>query len=394
MSERTIAIRVLNAIEEIDPDVWDRCATPGTEAGGRPESPFTTHRFLLALEASGSATAETGWAPHHLVAQDDCGGVIGVAPLYAKTHSQGEFVFDYGWADAFMRAGGRYYPKLQCSAPFTPASGRRLLARADAGIPAETIELALVQGACQLAQENDLSSLHITFCTEGEWTRLGAAGLLQRQDQQFHWENKDYASFDDFLASLASRKRKQVRKERERALESGVEIVTFSGDDLKEEHWRAFWRFYQDTGSRKWGSPYLTRDFYRQAQKTLRDDIALVMCRREGEWIAGALNFIGRETLYGRYWGCVEDHPCLHFEACYYQAIDIAIRMGLKRVEAGAQGAHKLARGYLPAATYSVHWIANPQFRHAVETYLDHERAAVADEIELLSEHSPFKKES
>lgn len=402
MTERTIAIRVLTGLDEISAADWDACADPGhgADAGGRangerPENPFLTHRFLLALEESGSATPATGWAPHHLVAEDpdDPGGPpLGVAPLYVKTHSQGEFVFDYGWAEAFMRAGGDYYPKLQCAAPFTPATGRRMLTRPGAAVPAETVELALIQGACQLASENDLSSLHITFCTEGEWRRLGEAGLLQRQDQQFHWLNDGYASFDDFLAALASRKRKQIRKERAQALANGVELVTLTGDALEDSHWDAFWRFYQDTGSRKWGTPYLTRAFFALAQERLRDDIALVLARRDGRWIAGALNFIGRETLFGRYWGCVEDHPCLHFEACYYQAIDIAIDLGLKRVEAGAQGAHKLARGYAPTATYSLHWIANPSFRRAVDRYLEQEREAVAEHIDALSDRTPFKK--
>ncbi|MEO1331398.1 MAG: GNAT family N-acetyltransferase [Pseudomonadota bacterium] len=391
--ETTIAIRVLGGLDEIDAAVWDACAAPEASDGGPPENPFLTHRFLNALEASGSATEAAGWAPHHLLAETADGDPLGAMPLYVKTHSQGEYVFDYGWADAFMRAGGRYYPKLQCSVPFTPATGRRLLARPDAPLPRETIELALIQGAGQIASENGLSSLHITFCTKGEYDRLGSAGLLQRQDQQFHWLNDGYADFDAFLDSLASRKRKQVRKERATAVSNGVELVTLIGDAIEPAHWDAFWRFYQDTGSRKWGRPYLTRAFFDIAHQTLRDDIALVLARREGRWIAGALNFIGRNALYGRYWGCLEDHPCLHFEACYYQAIDIAIARGLGRVEAGAQGAHKLARGYLPTPTYSLHWIANPSFRDAVARYLVEERAAIAEEIDALSEHSPFKKD-
>ncbi|MEO1291711.1 MAG: GNAT family N-acetyltransferase [Pseudomonadota bacterium] len=390
-AETAIAIRVLTGIDQIDAAVWDACADHAE--GPRPENPFLTHRFLLALEESGSATRRTGWAPHHLVAETEGGAVLGVMPLYVKSHSQGEYVFDYGWADAFMRAGGQYYPKLQCSVPFTPATGRRLLVSKNAVLPSETVELALVQGASELATQNELSSLHTTFCTEGEWTRLGAAGLLQRQDQQFHWLNDGYETFDDFLATLASRKRKQLRKERERALENGIEIVSFEGDALEPEHWDAFWQFYQDTGARKWGTPYLTREFFDIAQERLRDDIVLMLCRREGRWIAGALNFAGAETLYGRYWGCNEDHPCLHFETCYYQAIDYAIAHGMARVEAGAQGAHKLARGYRPVATHSVHWIAHPGLRNAVARYLDEERTAVAEEIGYLSDRSPFKKE-
>ncbi len=392
MAEDTITVRALDGIERIGAADWDLCACPEAMDGGRPIDPFTTHRFLLALEESGSATAETGWAPHHLVAETEAGELLGVAPLYVKTHSQGEYVFDYGWADAFARAGGAYYPKLQCAVPFTPAPGRRLLARRDASLPAETIERALVQAAAQIAADNGLSSLHLTFCTEGEWTRLGAAGLLQRQDQQFHWEDDGYADFEAFLDRLASKKRKQIRKERRTATENGVEIARLRGGAIEPEHWDAFWGFYQDTGARKWGAPYLTRRFFDIAHERLREDALLVMCRRNDAWIAGALNFIGRRTLYGRYWGCTEEHPCLHFEVCYYQAIDAALEMGLARVEAGAQGAHKLARGYAPRPTYSLHWIANPSFRRAVARYLEDERMMVAEEIELLSERTPFKK--
>ncbi|MEL6978019.1 MAG: GNAT family N-acetyltransferase [Pseudomonadota bacterium] len=392
------SLRLVRDIRDIDPAAWDRCA--GADGAGRPENPFLTHRFLAALEESGSASAKTGWAPHHLVLEreDD---IIGVAPLYVKGHSQGEYVFDHGWAEAFMRAGGRYYPKLQASVPFTPASGRRFLARRDLDLSEERIEAALARGACRICAENGLSSLHATFCTEGEWRRLGApeggdtgdgGAMLRRQDQQFHWQNAGYASFDAFLESLASRKRKQLRKEREKALESGVEILRLTGEAIEPAHWEAFWRFYQDTGMRKWGQPYLTRAFFDIAQRDLREDMLLVMCRREGRWIAGALNFIGRDALYGRYWGCEEDHPFLHFEACYYQAIDAAIELGLSRVEAGAQGAHKLARGYAPKPTYSLHWIAEPSFRAAVSRYLRQERAAVAEEIAYLSERTPFKK--
>ena len=395
MTELTIGIRTLRGLHEIEAAEWDACAAPEALDGGRPLNPFLTHRFLRALEESGSVHPREGWAPHHLVAETETetetGAVAGVMPLYAKTHSQGEYVFDYGWADAFQRAGGAYYPKLQCAVPFTPVTGRRLLARPDAPLPAATIELALIEGARQLAVANDLSSIHLTFCTKGEWDRLGAAGLLQRRDQQFHWVNDGYESFDDFLAALASRKRKQIRKERQTARASGVEIVHLTGDQIETEHWEAFWAFYQDTGARKWGTPYLTRRFFDLVQRDMREDTLLIMCRREGRWIAGALNFIGRETLYGRYWGCVEDHPCLHFETCYYQAIDAAIALGLKTVEAGAQGAHKLARGYAPVATYSLHWIAHPGLRDAVERYLAQEREAVAEEIAYLSDRTPFK---
>lgn len=401
-TETTLSLRLVHSIAEIPAAEWDACADA---LGARPENPFLTHRFLSALEESGSATEETGWAPHHLAleeARPGCGPrLLGVVPLYVKTHSQGEYVFDYGWADAFMRAGGRYYPKLQAAVPFTPATGRRFLARADIeDLPQEALETMLADGARRVCAENGLSSLHVTFCTAGEWTRLGAArpeeeaagGFLRRQDQQFHWESRGYADFDDFLADLASRKRKELKRERRIAVENGVEIHRLTGDALRPEHWDAFWEFYQDTGARKWGAPYLTRAFFDLVQRDLREDALLVLCRREGRWIAGALNFIGRETLYGRYWGAIEEHPCLHFETCYYQAIEAALELGLSRVEAGAQGAHKLARGYTPAPTYSLHWIANPSFRRAVARYLTEERAGVAEEIAYLAERAPFRK--
>lgn len=387
-----ISIAAHGAIAGMAAREWDACAAPETADGARPRDPFATHRFLLALEESGSVGGRSGWTPHHLVARSADGRLLGVMPLYVKTHSQGEYVFDHGWAQAFERAGGDYYPKLQASIPFTPVTGRRFLAHP--GADRDLVEAALLGGATQVATRAGLSSLHITFCTEGEWLRGGLRGLLQRQDQQFHWVNNGYADFDAFLAELASRKRKQIRKERATAVANGVEIVHLTGDALEPRHWEAFWRFYQDTGARKWGRPYLTRAFFDLAQERLRDDILLILCRREGRWIAGALNFIGRETLFGRYWGCVEEHPCLHFETCYYQAIDAAIALGLGRVEAGAQGAHKLARGYLPTPTYSLHWIANPGFRAAVEDYLVRERAAVAEEIGVLADHAPFRKET
>ena len=391
-SERVIEIRVEPGIDRIDPAAWDACAAPEARDGGRPRAPFLTHRFLSALEASGSATADQGWAPYHLVAEAE-GRVVGAMPLYLKGHSQGEYVFDYAWAHAWERAGGRYYPKLQSAVPFTPATGPRLLVHPDSDVEPETVRAALVQGAIELAEGNGLSSLHVTFCTEEEWELGGRLGLLQRTDQQFHWRNRGYPDFDAFLADLASRKRKQLRKERARATESGVEIRWLTGDDLRPEHWDAFWRFYQDTGSRKWGRPYLTRDFFDIVHQTMADDVALVMCRRDGRWIAGALNFIGRDTLFGRYWGCLEDHPFLHFEACYYQAIDFAIAHGLARVEAGAQGPHKIARGYEPVTTRSLHWIADPGLRRAIADYLRREREAVDEEHELLAALMPFRKE-
>jgi predicted N-acyltransferase len=370
---------------------WDACAAPETADNGRPEYPFLTHRFLAALEESGSATPRTGWAPHHLVATIG-GQVEGVMPLYLKSHSQGEYVFDHSWAYAFDRAGGDYYPKLQASVPFTPATGPRLLVRPDGQVPPDTARAALLQGAKQLAERHGISSVHVTFCTEEEWRLGGEAGFLRRTDQQFHWMNRGYGSFDDFLAALASRKRKTLRKERAEAVSNGIEIEWIGGKELRDEHWDAFWRFYQDTGSRKWGRPYLTRDFFRLAHERFPDDILLVMARRQGRWVAGALNLVGRETLFGRYWGCVEEHPCLHFEVCYYQAIDYAIRHGLGRVEAGAQGAHKLARGYEPVTTRSLHWITDPGFRRAVCQYLEGERDAVARENAALAGRMPFRK--
>jgi predicted N-acyltransferase len=315
--------------------------------------------------------------------------VIACAALYAKTHSQGEYIFDHNWAHAYDRAGGRYYPKLQMAVPFTPATGRRFLVRP--GFE-ELGRAALVQGAVRLAAENRLSSLHVTFCTEGEAEAGARMGLLHRVTQQFHWENRGYADFDAFLADLSSRKRKNIRKERETAAAFGGEIVSLTGDAIEPGHWDHFWRFYQDTGARKWGTPYLTRAFFDRAQETLRDDILLVLAIRNGRPVAGALNFIGRETLFGRYWGCTEDHPCLHFELCYYRAIDWAIAQRMGRVEAGAQGAHKLARGYLPNETHSLHWFADDRFSKAVEQYLAAERQAVDEEIEVLTSYGPFRK--
>ncbi|MEM7506112.1 MAG: GNAT family N-acetyltransferase [Pseudomonadota bacterium] len=387
----TLEIEVLQGLDTIEPAEWDACAAPELADGGPPIDPFTTHAFLYSLETSGSATARTGWAPHHLVARFG-GEVVGALPLYLKGHSQGEYVFDYAWADAWERAGGEYYPKLQASVPFTPATGRRFLARPDTVLPVETIQGALMEGAVTLCNRHDISSLHITFCTEDEWQMGGEMGMLQRLDQQFHWVNDGYASFDDFLNALASRKRKQLRKERARAIENGVTIHQLRGDQISAEHWEAFWIFYQDTGMRKWGRPYLTREFFDQAQARMADNILLILCEREGRWIAGALNFIGRETLYGRYWGCREDHPCLHFETCYYQAIDFAIANGLQRVEAGAQGGHKLARGYGPVTTHSLHHLPDPGFRSAVERFLKAERDAVGRDNAALAEMTPFKK--
>ena len=388
MQEQDVEIRVVSSLRDIDARDWDACACPEAAEGQRPLDPFTTHRFLRALEVSGSVGTGTGWQPQYLTARVD-GVLIGVAPMYVKSHSQGEYIFDHNWAHAYERAGGRYYPKLQIAVPHTPATGRRFLVRPGF----ETTGFAaLAQGAVQLASSNQVSSLHATFCTEAE-AQMGAEfGLMPRKSQQFHWLNNGYADFDGFLDTLNSRKRKNIRKERAAAQGFGGQIHCFTGDDIKPEHWDAFWVFYQDTGARKWGTPYLTRAFFDAAQETLREDMALVLAERDGRWVAGALNFIGARTLFGRYWGCTEHHPFLHFELCYYQAIDIAIARGMDRVEAGAQGQHKLARGYLPNPTWSLHWVADPGFKEAIAGYLLAETEAVDEEISVLTEYGPFKR--
>ena len=388
MSNDNLTIETHDRISAIDAKDWDRCACPEARDGGRPRDPFTTHRFLAALEDSGSVGTGTGWQPLYLSVKSE-GKIIACAPMYAKSHSQGEYIFDHAFADAYMRAGGRYYPKLQIAVPFTPATGRRLLVAPEAeGVG----DRALITGALSVMEDHHLSSLHITFCTKDEVAAHADATLLPRKTQQFHWHNQGYQTFDDFLAALSSRKRKNIRKERAEAQNFGGEIVLLTGDEIEPHHWDAFWEFYQDTGARKWGQPYLTRRFFDIAHETLRDDMLLALAMRAGQPVAGALNFIGRETLYGRYWGCVEDHPCLHFELCYYQAIDWAIAQGLSRVEAGAQGGHKLARGYLPVETYSLHAMREPSFSRAVAEYLKAEARAMEEEIEILTSYGPFRK--
>ena len=383
----SVEITVLAGLHDVSEAEWDKCACPEANTG-RPIDPFTTYRFLKALEDSGSVGPGTGWQPQHLIARlaDE---TIGVMPLYVKGHSQGEYIFDHNWAHALHQAGGQYYPKLQSAVPFTPATGRRILS---APGQEEAATQALLQAAVQVTLQNDLSSFHMTFCTEEEFDRGAQINMLQRTGQQFHWLNRDYPDFDAFLADLSSRKRKNIRKERSQAQQFGGSIHQFTGDQIEPEHWDAIWTFYQDTGARKWGTPYLSRAFFEIAHEQLRDDILLIMCERNGAWVAGAMNMIGRDTLYGRYWGCQEHHPCLHFEVCYYQAIDYAISNGLSRVEAGAQGQHKLARGYLPTPTYSLHFMANQSFSDAVAQYLRAERAAVDEEIEVLTGYGPFKK--
>ncbi|GKY88790.1 GNAT family N-acetyltransferase [Sinisalibacter aestuarii] len=386
MSDAQIEIRLHDSLAGIAAEAWDACAAP--EGSARPIDPFTTHRFLFALEQSGSVGPGTGWEPHYITAHLD-GEMIAAAPMYAKSHSQGEYVFDHSWAHAWERAGGRYYPKLQIAVPFTPATGRRFLVRP--GHEAQGMA-ALVQGAVQVAAGSELSSLHVTFCTEDEAIAGAAMGLIRRLGTQYHWENRGYADFDAFVASLSSRKRKAIRRERRGAEAFGGEIVSLTGADLRPEHWDAFWGFYQDTGSRKWGSPYLTRAFFDIVQDTMADDVLLVLAMRGGVPVAGALNFIGRDALFGRYWGQSEYHPFLHFELSYYRAIDFAIAHGLERVEAGAQGDHKLARGYLPVATYSLHWIGDAGFRKAVEEFVAREAEAVDEDIEILTSMGPFRR--
>lgn len=389
--ENTYRIRVLTSFDDVPAEPWDELAGSRREDGLGQRNPFVSHAFLWALEKSGSATADTGWLGQHLLLEDDAGNVLGALPCYLKNHSQGEYVFDHGWADAFYRAGGEYYPKLQCSVPFTPATGPRLLT-GDRQNP-QAIRAALLSGLSQLCERLGASSAHITFMPEEEWQSAGEFGLLQRTDRQFHWFNNGFEDFDGFLASLSSRKRKNIRKERVTAQgHEGLTIETLSGDQITEAHWDAFFEFYMDTGARKWGRPYLTREFFSLVGSSMAEQILLVMAKRNGRYVAGALNFIGGDCLYGRHWGCTENLPCLHFEICYYQAIEYAIKHGLSRVEAGAQGEHKLARGYVPVLTHSAHYITNPGFRDAVETYLQNERRHVEMEKEILMEHAPFRK--
>jgi len=385
-NDRAWSVSVCERARDIPAAEWDACANPPDAAF----NPFLAHAFFAALEDSNSATARKGWAPCHLALKDESGAVAAVLPCYLKSHSQGEFVFDHAFADAYERAGGRYYPKLQTAVPFTPVTGRRFLVRPD--IEAEQARALLTAAAVELARANGASSWHVTFAAKDEWDGLGALGLLKRTDTQYHWHNRGYASFDDFLASLASRKRKTVRKEREQARASGIAFEWLTGSDITEAHWDAFFAFYTDTGNRKWGTPYLTRSFFSLIGEAMADRILLVMATRGGEPIAGALNFIGGDTLYGRYWGCLDAQAFLHFEACYYQAIDYAIAHKLAHVEAGAQGEHKLSRGYAPETTYSLHYFVDPGLSRAVERYLEQEREAIAREQAVLSGALPYKR--
>ena len=376
-------LHVHDSLADIGREAWDACADLTGD-------PFVSYDFLHACEASGSAVPRQGWGPRHLALRDGTGAVIGVMPLWLKGHSQGEYVFDHAWADAYERAGGRYYPKLLGAVPFTPVAGPRFLAAPGADLAA--VREALLQGALTLVERLGVSSLHVNFPTQGDWTAMGEAGLLLRQDVQFIWRNAGYQTFDDFLSALSSGRRKTVRRERREA-QAGLDVRVLTGPDIRPAHWDAFFACYMDTGSRKWGRPYLTRDFFDRIGATMADRIALVMAFREDRPIAGALNLIGRDALYGRQWGTLEDVPFLHFELCYYQAIEFAIARGLSRVEAGAQGEHKIARGYLPAPVYSAHHIADPALRAPVADYLERERAGVAAEMEAMTaELSPYRK--
>ncbi len=377
-------LQVHAAVADIGREAWDACASPSGD-------PFVSFDFLDACEASGSAVPSQGWASRHLSLRDDTGAVLGVMPLWLKGHSQGEYVFDHSWAEAYERAGGRYYPKLLGAVPFTPVTGPRFLARPDTD--AATVRQALLQGARELVDRLGVSSLHVNFPTRPEWEAMGEAGLLLRQDMQFVWRNENYGTFEDFLAALSSGRRKTVRRERREA-QAGLDIRVLTGADIETAHWDAFFACYMDTGSRKWGRPYLTRDFFSRIGATMADRIALVMAFRDDRPVAAALNLIGRDALYGRQWGALEDVPFLHFELCYYQAIDLAIARGLSRVEAGAQGEHKIARGYLPSPVYSAHHIADPALRGPVADYLVRERPAVEAGIaDLTAELSPFRRD-
>lgn len=376
-----IAIKVVDSLSGVSAAAWDACA--GTA------DPFVGHAFLSILEESGTVCPDTGWLPQHLLIEDGGGALRACAPLYLKSHSYGEFVFDWSWADAFERAGRSYYPKLQAAVPFTPVTGPRLLVREG---DTEELKDALISGMVQLADRLGVSSLHVTFPSEAEWRRLGEAGMLQRVGHQFHWTNDGYATFDDFLGALMSRKRKAIRKERQAVVDAGIEMRVLTGSELTEDHWDAFYAFYRNTSDRKWGPTYLNRTFFALLHETMAERIALVLAYRDDRPIAGALNLIGGDTLYGRYWGGLERDKFLHFETCYYQAIDFAIARGLRRVEAGAQGPHKVQRGYLPVPTYSAHWIADAGLRGAVARFLDEERRVETMERAHLAEGSPFRE--
>ena len=380
--QNIVSVKIVEKLSQLSAVDWDACAGS--------DNPFVSYAFLSALEDSGSATSETGWQPHHLAIGVEDGRLLGVVPMYLKSHSQGEYVFDWGWADAYERAGGRYYPKLQAAAPFSPVTGPRILARP--GDDADAIRATLIAGMIDTVKQYNLSSVNVTFAHEADAGRLEAAGFLIRHGHQFHWQNQGYDTFDDFLANLSSRKRKNIRKERKAIADAGVRFDTLVGDDIKPHHWDEFHEFYVSTYDRKWGYPYLTREFFDILNDRMADKVALIRAEENGCAIGGALNLIGSEALFGRNWGCNSQRKFLHFEACYYRAIDLAIELRLARVEAGTQGPHKIQRGYLPVQTYSAHWIRDEGFRDAVADFLVREKQAEAGQVEYLGELSPFRR--
>ena len=388
--EREIVIRVVPGISAFSRSEWAGLCGASKSDSDTPYNPFISYDFLGSLEESGCASRKTGWLGQYLRLEAPDGRLLGAVPCYLKNNSQGEYVFDHGWADAFERAGGHYYPKLQVSVPFTPAAGPRLLVSDQSASAA--VKAALAEGLKTLCERLGSSSVHVTFATPSDIDALVAENFLERTDTQFHFFNEGYGSYDDFLGTLASRKRKGLKRERREALGRGITVEWLTGRDLTEAVWDDFYAFYMDTGERKWGRPYLNREFFSLVGERMADDILLMMARRDGRYIAGAINFIGGDTLFGRNWGCIEDHPFLHFEVCYHQAIDFAIAKGLKVVEAGAQGEHKLARGYRPVHTHSAHYIAHPGLRHAVADYLERERREVDMIGHYLEDHAPFKK--
>ena len=378
--------KVVYAIKDIDEQAWNRCANPT----GAIYNPFIDYRFLASLEASESACNVTGWQPFHVFLEEN-NEIVGILPLYLKSHSRGEFVFDGGWAHAYERAGGSYYPKLQSSVPFTPATGSRVLIAP--GADKERYQQHLLQAAVNIAKKINVSSIHVTFLPEEQSQVAAKCGFLERLDTQYHWRNNDYSIFDDFLKDLSAKKRKNLRRERREAVSSGISIEWVTGSDLEEKHWDAFYEFYTDTSYRKWGSPYLTREFFSEISVRMPEKTLLILAKRNDKYIAGAINFIGGDTIFGRHWGCIEDHRFLHFEICYYQAIDYAIEHNLRYVEAGAQGGHKFARGYMPRTTYSAHWVADPSFKQAVAQFLNEESHYVHRDVDYLEKHSPYRKD-
>ena len=384
-----LSVRLVDAIDEIQASDWDACAQPDLAMA----NPFVSHAFLTALEASGSVSGEAGWLPRHLIVEDSEGRLLGCAPTYVKNHSHGEYVFDWAWADAFERAGGNYYPKLQVAVPFSPVTGPRLLVRPSAETASRDIARTMIAALETIAERLNVSSVHATFTTKDEFALFERQGWIPRLGLQFHWQNQGYQNFDEFLASLQSRKRKAIKKERREVAAQGIEVACYNGDDIKSEHWDDFYRFYVTTYDRKWGYPYLTRTFFDLLHETMRDRVALVIARKDGDAVAGAINMVGGEGLFGRNWGCDADFKFLHFEACYYQAIDFAIERGLTRVEAGTKGLHKLQRGYLPTPTYSAHWIRHDGFRDAVADFCTAERRELTTEMDLLAGQLPYRRE-